>query len=130
LLGKDGLLIKLIIQRVGKEVTARGEVGRPGDGAVADDCVLGWRSRGERQARRRDGDRAGAVGCDGHRVVGGQRQERVILEDRDVSVRQDFKRKRIRPSATRSRWRVNRSARDVANWNCHIQSLLLLIVHF
>jgi hypothetical protein len=42
LLSKDGLLVKLVVQRVGKEVAARGEVSRTRNGAVADNGVLGW----------------------------------------------------------------------------------------
>ena len=40
LLGKDGLLVELVVQRVGKEVAAGCEVGSPGDGAVANHSVL------------------------------------------------------------------------------------------
>lgn len=92
MLGKNGLLIELIVQRVGKEVTAGCEVTCSGDGAVANNSVLGGRGRRQRQACSSDGHRAGSVGVDGHRVVGGQRQQRVVFVDRNVSIGQDLKR--------------------------------------
>jgi hypothetical protein len=45
LLGKDGLLIKLIINRVGEKVTAGCEISGALNGAVANNSVLGGRDR-------------------------------------------------------------------------------------
>ena len=119
LLGKDGLLIELVVQRVGKEVTTGCEVSRPADSAVADNCVLRWRYRCQRQASCRDSHRARAVGCNAHRVVGGQRQQRVIFENGNVSVGQDLKGERIGASATSASGCVNCSAGHIADWDGH-----------
>ncbi len=91
MLGKDGLLIQLIIDGVGKEVATRGEVRGALNGAVANNGVLGGRGRRQRQASSGDRHRAGAIGVDGYRVVGGQRQQRVVLVDGNVCVGQDLK---------------------------------------
>jgi hypothetical protein len=119
LLRKDGLLIQLIIERVGKEVATGCEVSCPRDGAVADNGVLGRAHWGQRQAGRCDGHRAGAVGVDGHRVVGGQRQQRVILVHGNVSVGQDLKGERIGASAASATGCVDCSAGDIADWDGH-----------
>jgi len=55
LLGKDGLLIKLIIDRIGKEVTAGCEISGALNGAVANNSVLGGRGWRQRQASSSDG---------------------------------------------------------------------------
>ena len=95
LLRKDRLLIHFIIDGVGKEVATSHEVCGALNGAVADNGNLCGASR-----CRHQGDRTSAVRCNGHCVVGGQRQQRVVLVDRNVSVRQNLKGERIRASAT------------------------------
>ncbi len=119
LLRKDGLLIQLIIERVGKEVAAGCEVSCPRDGAVADNGVLGRAHWSQRQAGRCDGHRACAVGVDRHCVVGGQRQQRVILVHGNVSVGQDLKGERIGASTTSAAGCVDCSAGDIADWDGH-----------
>jgi hypothetical protein len=61
LLCKDGLLIQLIIDCVGKEVTAGGEIGGALNGAITNNCVLGWRGRRQSQASSGNRHRAGAI---------------------------------------------------------------------
>ncbi len=64
---KDGLLIQLVVQRVGEEVTAGHKVCGARDRPVADDGDLRC-TRGCRRQRHK----AGAVGVDRDRVIGGQ----------------------------------------------------------
>jgi len=119
LLRKDGLLIQLVVQRVGKEVAACGEVSRTRNGAVADNGVLGWADWGQGQASSCNGHRASAVGVDDHRVVGGQRQQRVILVHGNISVGQNLKGERIGACATSATGCVDCSTGYVANWDGH-----------
>ncbi len=119
LLRKDGLLIQLIIERVGKEVAAGCEVSGSGNGAVADNGVLGWRGWRQRQASCCNGHRAGAIRVDSYRVVRGQGEQHIVLVHGDVGVGQDLESESIRASATSAARCVDCSACYVADWYGH-----------
>ena len=105
LLGEDGLLVHLVVDSVGEEVAARHEVGGALNCAVANNGDLRctrWRSRQRHKAR--------AVGVDRHRVVGGQRQQRVVTVNRNVTSCQDLKCEVVRTCAA---GRINHSTGHV-----------------
>ncbi len=111
LLVKDGLLIQLIVQRIGKEITAGHKVCGARDRPVADDGDLS-RTRGCRRQRHK----AGTVGVDRYRVIGGYGQQRVILVNRDVACSQDLKGKVIRASAACG---IDHPPCHIVNWHAH-----------
>jgi hypothetical protein len=111
LLGKDGLLVKLVIDRIGKQVAARHKVSQALNCAIAHNGDLrgaSWRCRQR--------DAASTVGVDRHRVVGRQRQQRVVFVDRNVRGRQDLECERIRARAACC---VYHPTGDVIDWHAH-----------
>ena len=95
LLCKVSLLIQLSVDCVCKEVTTSHKVCCALDASVANDGDLvctSWRC-----SQRH---RASAVAVDRHRVVGGQRQQLVVLVDSDVGVCKNLEGESIRASAT------------------------------
>lgn len=111
LLVEDRLLVKLVVQRVGKEVATSYKVCGALDRPVADNGNLRRTRRAGSQSHR-----AGAVRVDRHRVVGGQRQQRVILVDGNVGCRQDLEGKRVRACAACGK---DHPAGHVVNWHAH-----------
>jgi hypothetical protein len=128
LLGKDGLLVELVIQRVSKEVTAGGEVCCARDSTVANNGVLRWRCWCQGQAGGCDGHRACSIGVDHYRVMGGQRQQHLVFEDSNVCVGQDLKGKRIGACATSTAGRVDCTSGYVTNWHWHDISPVLIVL--
>jgi hypothetical protein len=111
LLGEDGLLVHLIIDRVGEEVTTGHEVCRALNCAVANNGDLictGWRCG--------QSDGPSAVGVDGHRVVGCQRQQRVVFVNSDVGVCKNLKAEAVRASAVGF---IHNPASHIGNWHAH-----------
>lgn len=111
LLRENGLLIQLVVERIGKEVTAGHKVCGALDRAVADDGDLRC-TRGCRRQRHK----AGAVAVDRDRVVGGQGQQRIVPVHRNVACSQDLKRKVIRAGAACG---IDHPPCHIVNWHAH-----------
>ena len=127
MLGKDGLLVELVVQGVSKEVTAGGEVCRPRDSTVANNGVLCGACRRQGQAGGCDGHRSCPVCIDGYCVVSGQRQQHLVFVDGDVGVGQDLKGKRIGACATGAGRRIDCTSGYVTNWHWHDISPVLIV---